>query len=129
MHGLLRTLRVLRAPDSWSTALRPVLESAQPERARRRLPRPERPEHGFGRRARHLRLEVVQGLETKVRLTSPLRVVEALEDAMGPDLARTVSARGINVDALVRRIRASGYVPQDVFALRDGPKRVRVWLE
>ena len=129
MHGVLHALRTLDAPVSWSAPLRPILESAAPAMASLTLPRPERPERGFGGMARHLRLQIREGGEIKVRLTSPLHVVDNLQEAMGEDIAAKVRARGIDLNGLASRVRASGYVPQEIFLLRYGAKQVRVWLE
>jgi hypothetical protein len=129
MHGVLHTLRTLDVPIAWSAALSPVALSQRGEMSSLRLPHPEVPARGFSGMASHLRMEVRESGCVKVRLTSPLRVADNLEEAMGAELAEKVRLRGIDLRGLTVRVRASGYAPQEVFAWDEGAKQVRVWLE
>ena len=56
-------------------------------------------------------------------------VADPYEPARQRMVTTQIEARGITLNALVRKARASQYAPQPIFTLDDGPKRYEVWLK
>ncbi len=72
--------------------------------------------------------------ETRVRLTSPLHVIDRMEEMMDENLRRQLAEQRIDVEELAAQARRNAYRPQEVFTLDsvtpEGEKKeVRVWLE
>jgi hypothetical protein len=128
-HGLVHALKRLDAPVSWKHAMRPIRDELRPAARALALPVPPDARRGFARLAKYLLIQVTEHGMTKVRLTSPLQVVDDLEAVMDEGTLEKVRKRGIDLKRIVSRVRASGYAPQDVFTLDEGPKRIRVWLQ
>ncbi len=128
-HGLLHALRALREPLPWKFTLDPIRAQFAKEMAQLPLETPERPERGFGRVAKHMKIQVRRDGETKVRLTSPLHVIDDLDEMMGEELIEQIQAQDIDIAEIVERVRRTGYRPQEVFRLATEAKDVRVWLE
>lgn len=127
-HGLTHTLRRLGAPVSWRAPMQAILAHFGEELAALQTPAPPVPERGFAGMAKHLHIEVREQGQLKVRLTSPLHVVDRLAETMDPATLEKVRAQNIDLDELVRDVRRNGYRPQDVFRLEGDVKQVRVWL-
>lgn len=65
----------------------------------------------------------------KAKVTLPAEAIDKLQNIIDPPVREKIESRGITLDALVRKARASQYAPQPVFSLDDGPKRYEMWLE
>ncbi len=128
-HGLIHTLRSLKVAIPWNFYVEPICAQFAEDMAALPLEVPERPERGFASVARHLKIQVRRDGETKVKLTSPVQVIDSLDDAMGEDLLRQIREQNIDLAELVHQVRQSGYRPQEVFRLDGEGKEVRVWLE
>lgn len=128
-HGLIHALRTLGQPVPWRHALAPVRRDLDGAAAALRPPVAARRERSFATMARHLIIRVRRDGETRVKLASPLHVIDNLEAAMDQEVLERVRRRRIDLADLAARARASGYAPQELFRLDDGDREVRVWLE
>ena len=72
---------------------------------------------------------VREGGALKVRLTSPVEVIDPLDQSIDEAVMRQFREQNIELNSLVRRVQQSGSVPQRIFSLDNGVKEVRVWLE
>lgn len=133
-QGLTRYLAALDAPVAW----RPLLEElgtlpepGAPDPPRARLE--ESGGHGAGvaraEAAQTLRIAVSDGGCTRVALTFRAQTAGWLEELIPDDVAARCAERGIDVVGLGRRAAAGGFAPGELFALRDGTRDIRVWLE
>lgn len=130
LRGVIYYLERLGEPVSWERALAPTLEKCAIDLASAPPTRPRR-SSGFDALARHLRIEVRRGGETRVSLTFPASSVEELPTLMDEETAAKIAERGIDLLAILRSARAQGYTPSELFTLEeptDG-RRFRVWLE
>ena len=128
-HGLLHALRRLDAPVSWKAIMRPIRDDLRAEAQALALPAAPQASRSFARMAKYLLIQVSENGMTKVRVTSPLHVVDDLEGSMDAETLAKVRRRGIDLARIVAGVRASGYAPQDVFTLNEGPRQIRVWLQ
>ena len=128
-HGLIHALRTLNADVNWKFALDPIRAQFAGEMAKLTLDEPEHETRGFSTVAKHLKIRVRRDGETKVQLTSPLHVIDNLEESMDAELMRQIEAQNIDLARIVRGVRENGYRPQEVFQLNSENKEVRVWLE
>jgi hypothetical protein len=131
MSGLSWYLRKLGVDASWSRPLQPVLRHHATALAAVRVPPADDTKSSFQGIARHLRIHVVKEGRLKVALTFPAMAIDDLGSLMGEDVESRVRAGGVDTQELVRRVRRTGYTPQEVFALPDDGqgREVRVWLE
>ena len=74
-------------------------------------------------------ISVREGGGLKVRLTSPVEVIDPLEQSIDEAMMRQFREQNIELNSLVRRVQQSGSVPQRIFSLDNSVKEVRVWLE
>lgn len=130
--GLTYYLEKLDAPVSWGIALRPYLAMhRQALNVWRCDVQDEGPTAGFAGMAKLLKIRVTERGATKVALTFQSDAVDDLDELMDEELTKRVRSQGIDVAAIVRRVRQSAFVPQELFAIAetDGQRAVRVWLE
>ncbi len=143
--GLAFYLERLGVDVSWSRALEPILLEqrdeliapgaavcdATPHSTEQGQRAAVTPRSRFESMARHLQIVVTQSGSTKVALTFPASAIDDLDELMDEAVQARVKAAGIDTAALLRRVRATGYVPQAVFSLDESHtnKGVRVWLE
>ena len=116
-------------PVPWKFHLEPIMTQFSEDMDGLELEASASPERGFGTVAKHLKIQVRRDGETKVRLTSPVHVIDNLAETMGGDLEEQIREQKIDLEQIVLRVRQSGYRPQEVFSLAKGSKEVRVWLE
>lgn len=128
-HGIIHALRTLDVPVHWKFLLDPIRAQFADQVAMLALDEAPRPERSFATVAKHVKIHVRRNGETRVKLTSPLRTIDTLDEMMGAELMAQVQDQGIDVAELVHRVRRSGYRPQEVFRLESAEKDVRVWLE
>ncbi len=93
------------------------------------LPVPADPRSSFACLAKHLCIRVTERRTLKAKVTLPAEAIDELQNIIDPPVREKIESRGITLDALVRKARASQYAPQPVFSLDDGPKRCETWLE
>ena len=72
---------------------------------------------------------VREGCVLTVRLTSPVPVIDHLEESIDEAVMRQDRGQNIELNPLVRRVPQSGYVRQPIFNLDNGVKEVPVRLE
>lgn len=81
------------------------------------------------RPARHLRVRVTEEGRHKVDLTLPAGAAGHLSDLMPGDLGEKLRDRGVDVGGIAISAAERGFPPGELFAMIDGAKQVRVWLE
>ena len=126
-QGLLHYLKILEAPVNWREAARLNPTAATPGEIEN--PKPEILDSAVPMRSQTLRIRVVDHGTTKVALTFGAGATDNLPDLVPLDLRGRLAARGINLAAIAAGSRLQGYPPGELFALVDGGKTVRVWLE
>lgn len=130
-RGLTYYLRRLDAPVAWSIALKPYLAEFRDElEAFDADPDPREP-GSFRDFATHLKIRVTDSGQQKIALTFLATTVDDLGGLIDEDLQRRIDQQGIDIDAIVRRVRRTAYVPQELFFLAESEsgRGVRVWLE
>lgn len=132
-HGLLHAMSTLRAEVNWKHLTEPILEQFAREMEQLELEESTGPGRSFANVANHLHIRVKRDGKTRVRLTSPMHVIDNLEEMMDEELLNQLAAQKIDLSEIVSRVRRNGYRPQQVFHLQteiDGEKKeVTVWLE
>lgn len=131
-RGLTYYLEKLDSPVSWGIALRPYLAlHRQALNDWHCDMMDDEPTAGFAGMAKLLKIRVTENGATKVALTFQSDAVDDLDELMDEDLLNRIRSQGIDVAAIVRRVRQSAFVPQELFAIpeSDGQRAVRVWLE
>ena len=129
--GLCYYLDKLGANVAWSIALQPHLDEARHLLDDFDVSAPPTQAGTFDSIARHLKICVTEKGQQKVALTFPCAAIDDIANLMGDELCARVQAQGQEIDAIVRRVRAQAYVPQDLFEFQetDSSNGVRVWLE
>jgi len=84
---------------------------------------------GFDGMSRYMKINVVKANGNKVRLTMPARVADDIEDVIDPPVMESIRKQKIDLEEIQKRVVSSGFVPQEVFFLKDEEREVRVWLE
>ncbi|MFQ5489969.1 MAG: ABC1 kinase family protein [Phycisphaerae bacterium] len=130
-RGLTYYLNRLGQDVSWYHALRPHLAEHESALAAVEPHSADASPSDLGTLAKTLRIRVTQNGSTKVALTFPALAVEDIGDLIDDQLARRIRDRGIDLQAIVRRARASAYRPQELFTLDEhaDDKCIRTWLE
>jgi len=130
-RGLTYYLERLGEDVSWSMAIRPHLAEHRAALDAFRAEAVSGRDGSFKRLARHLKIRVEENGMQKVALTFQGSAVDDLDELMDEGLKARIQAQGIDLAAISRRVRASAYVPQELFALPGAPgqRMVRVWLE
>lgn len=130
-RGLLYYLERLKAPISWERVLSPILSRHRVAIDGLATPATSGPSAPFSTMAKYLRIEVRRNGQRKVWLTMPGACVEDLSGIMDEDVIAKVTEQGVDLDAIVRDARRSGYAPMELFTLDDPEqdKTVRVWMD
>lgn len=130
-RGLIYYLEKLSVNVSWRIALAPHLAAHRAALDSFDTSTPIKVRDGFARMARHLRIRVTHQGHTKVFLTFRSDAVDNLDELMDDEIKNRVRTQGIDLPAIVRRVRQTIYAPQDLFRIEEsGSQRgVRVWLE
>ena len=79
--------------------------------------------------AQYLKVNVVKPNGNKVKLTMPARVADNLEDVIDPAVKESIDRQNIDLVAIQKRVRETGFIPQKLFYLKDPEREVLVWLE
>lgn len=123
-QGLIQYAKALAVPVNWRAILERVADDAPAADV------PIRPPHsGSTAAARRLCIRVMESGLTKAQVTFQADAVGRLDELVPDDLRRRLEERGVDPDALGREAAANGMPPGELFALDDGAKRIRVWLE
>ena len=59
----------------------------------------------------------------------PARVADDLQSIIDPPVKESIDRQNIDLDAIQKRARQTGFVPQVLFDLKDSEREVKVWLE
>lgn len=129
LHGLVYYIEMLGEPINGARLLRPIIEKHSNDAERILLPIEPDPNVNFERLARTLRIEIRDKEDIKALVKLPAMAVEDLETYLDPELLGKIERRGINLSAIVDRVRRNGYVPGEVFELEVDTKRFSVSLE
>lgn len=130
-RGVLYYLERLGETVSWERTLEPILERNAKHLAATPPRIAARPGTGFDALAKHLRIEVTRNGERRASLTFPAGSVEELSALMDEETAAKIAERGINLDAILKKVRQTAYAPAELFILDDptSASSFRVWLE
>ena len=130
-RGLTYYLDRLGEDVSWSQAIAPHLSKHRASLQAIRSEAAPDQSGSFERMAKHLKIRVEENGVQKVALTFQGSAVDDLDELMDDGLKARIQAQGIDLAAMSRRVRASAYMPQELFALSGAPgqRAVRVWLE
>ena len=126
-EGLIVQIRSLGVKLPWwkifASAVGDILEEAKA------MPLPATTGRTFDALAQKLRITVCRkGVET-VSLAMPARVVDDLAQVMDPEILERLEQSDVDLDAVVLKIKRSGYEPGPVFEDKSPERLVRLWLE
>lgn len=132
LQGLVSMLESLDTKVPWKFILDNLCyDLYEPARA---LPIPDAPPANghapkFDGMARYLKIHVIKPNNNEVKLTMPGRVADDLEGIMDAPVKESIDRQGIDLVEIQKRVIRSGFVPQEVFELKDSERYVRVWME
>ncbi|PIQ97529.1 MAG: hypothetical protein COV67_03680 [Nitrospinae bacterium CG11_big_fil_rev_8_21_14_0_20_56_8] len=129
IHGLAAMLERLDARLSWKFILDQVCSEIYEDARRIEIPSPAEDGLGFDGLARYLKIYVVKANGNKIQLTMPGRVADDLESVIDPPVMESIRRQKVDLKTIQDRVRKSGFVPQEMFTLKDEERDVRVWLE
>ena len=132
LHGMSIMLERLDVKLSWRFFLDQLCSDLYS--AARNLALPEVPcdsgkVFGLDGIARYLKVNVVKPNGNKVKLTMPARVADDLDSVIDPPVKESIDRQNIDLKAIQKRVRETGFVPQILFDLKDPEREVLVWLE
>ncbi len=76
-----------------------------------------------------LRVCVYRDGRKRVELTFRAIAAERIDELMPDDVLEALARRSIDIQAIKRRLQATGLAPGDVFTLDEENRQIRVWLE
>lgn len=79
--------------------------------------------------ARHLRVRVSDGGETRVDLSMPARSAAKIPDLIPEEARKEIVRQGIDVFSIARAAERSGFQAAKLFSAKVGTKEYHVWLE
>ncbi len=79
--------------------------------------------------AKDLCVRVMKGPKQLVRLKLPARAALDLVSLVPEDVRHALRREGTDLGRIQSRLTSTGLHPQEIFALDDGDKRYRIWLE
>jgi len=131
LHGLTTLLNRLKVALPWRWTLEKqcgdLLEEARVQ------PLPEVPEMKsaptFRNLSQFLKVYVVKPNGNKVELAMPSRVADQLESVIDPPVMESIRRQNIDIEEIQKRVLRTGFMPQELFEIRDDQRHVRVWLE
>ncbi len=129
LHGLAVMLERLDAKLPWKFLLEKHCAEQFPAARALKLPPSSAAAVGFNGIARYLQVYVVKPNGNKVKLTMPARVADDLKGVIDPPVMESIERQNIDLDAIQKRARQTGFVPQLLFDLKDPEREVKVWLE
>jgi predicted unusual protein kinase regulating ubiquinone biosynthesis (AarF/ABC1/UbiB family) len=132
LHGLSVFLERLDVKISWRFILDRLCSDLYPEAEAIKIP--DIPSAGgkvlrLNGIAKYLKVNVVKPNGNKVKLTMPARVADNLEDVIDPPVKESIDRQNIDLVAIQKRVRETGFIPQQLFDLKDSEREVLVWLE
>ncbi|MEW4562839.1 AarF/UbiB family protein [Bremerella sp. JC770] len=79
--------------------------------------------------ARHLKVQVLRDGQLKASVTLAAAAIDRLENFLDDETLERIGQERIDLTEIVRDVRRQGYVPGNVFELKDPHREVKVWLE
>jgi len=81
------------------------------------------------RAAQWMKIRVRRNGQTVVEMTQSASAIEHLGSMLDDNLKKRIGASGVELETLVAEVRQRGYRSGPLFAMDDGQKEVKVWLE
>jgi predicted unusual protein kinase regulating ubiquinone biosynthesis (AarF/ABC1/UbiB family) len=130
-HGLITMLNRLDVSLSWKLMMDNILSDIYPQAKSLILPEADQSLQApaFDSIARYLKVYVVNANGSKVSLTMPGRCANDIEGEMEESIIESISKHNINLMSIQDKVRKSGFVPQTLFEIQDGERKIKVWLE
>lgn len=132
LHGLSVMLERLDAKVSWRFILDNLCSDLYPEAEAIIIPEVPSSSGRVLRLdgiAQYLKVNVVKPSGNEVRLTMPARMADNLENVIDPPVKEAIDRQSVDIAAIQKRVRETGFVPQTLFGLKDSEREVLVWLE
>ncbi len=79
--------------------------------------------------AKNIKIEVLENGRQVVYMALPAAAIDNLEGLMPEKVAERIRLERIDLPAIVARVKATDFAPQDLFHLSIDQRRYRVWLE
>ncbi len=127
-QGLLYYLDRLKVQVSWHLLLKPILDRWMAEVLAVAAPPPTPAAFSFRDMASLLNIQVERNGEKVVALKFPANAIHRLDTLIGDDVLEKIRQKGIDPQEVIRKARAGGLKPMDLFSLDEGEKHIRVWL-
>lgn len=129
-HGWVKMLAALAAPVPWSRLLDGVLAEAPVSSAALKSDRPPEPIAAVqAPQSGNLCIRVTEGAISRVSLELPSVAAANLANLVPDDVARRLSERGVDLEAISQQARVANYAPGELFNLAETGRSVRVWLQ
>lgn len=132
LHGMTTMLKRLDVPLPWRFTMNQLCQDLYPEARSYTLPEVPQVEgaaSGFHEMAQLLKIYVKKADGNEINMSMPGRVVEDLEEIIDPPVLEAIRRENIDLQAIQVKVRQSGFVPQELFEVKDQSRYARVWLE
>ncbi len=124
-QGLVQYLKSMNVSVNWRHTYQQVCGEAMVTRHRT----PMQIASADAVHAARLRIQVLEHGRQKVAVTFRSRAAVFLHELLPDDLVPKLADRGIDVRAIEAAVVKNGFAPGELFALDEGAKRIRVWLD
>jgi predicted unusual protein kinase regulating ubiquinone biosynthesis (AarF/ABC1/UbiB family) len=130
LYGLTTMLSRLDVALPWHFLLDKHLSDIYPKAQALQLPeiKTSKVIHSFDKMARYLKVHIATN-GNKISLTMPARCADDLEDVMGESVKETIIRQKIDLQAIQKKVKKSGFIPQILFSLIDEERDMKLWLE
>lgn len=128
-HGVKYYLEQLGTPVFWNRAFKPCAAALGEQWHQLDLSSALPSACSFESVSRYLKLRVTAGGRTRVELTQRAANIDNLDSLLDSDLKQRIKRQGLRLDNIVGDVRRRGYTPGPVFAMSEGNKDIKVWLE
>jgi predicted unusual protein kinase regulating ubiquinone biosynthesis (AarF/ABC1/UbiB family) len=132
--GLVNHLETIKIMVNWQATLHEALSPELLDRARAFEPKlkqewTHRSAIHLSSVAQFLKVQVTERHRKVVQVTMPAIQVSDLINLIPEDVLSKVQKAGINISHIAREACENGVQPGELFALKDGERHYRVWLE
>jgi predicted unusual protein kinase regulating ubiquinone biosynthesis (AarF/ABC1/UbiB family) len=80
-------------------------------------------------KSKNIKIEVTENYSMVVSMSLPITAIDNLEDLMPEKVATKITEEKINLNDIIKKVKDSQFVPQDLFKLEMGNRKYRVWIE
>ncbi len=129
LQDLAQVLRQLEVNLCWYEIMGLIFTSFRDKLSALSSDLPELPDRGFRNVANRFVIQVLRDGELESRRSSPLSVIEGLEETMDEPLRSLVEAAKFDFAEMRHHIWKNGYRPNQQFVWQSGEREMRVWLE